>query len=41
MKKKLSDHLSFIEKYKAPKEYKTLEELILNPTLDKAQKSSK
>lgn len=34
---KLSDKLSVIEKYKTPREYQSLEDLILNPTLAKAQ----
>ena len=35
----LSDNLSTIEKYKTPKEYKSMEDFILDPTLQNAQKA--
>lgn len=35
----LSDNLSTIEKYKTPKEYQSMEDFILNPTLQNAQKA--
>lgn len=37
--KLLSDNLSVIEKYKTPKEYQSLENFILNPSLQNAQKA--
>jgi hypothetical protein len=37
--KLLSDNLTTIEKYKTPREYQSLEDFILNPTLENAQKA--
>lgn len=37
--KLLSDNLSIIEKYKTPREYQSLEDFILDPTLQNAQKA--
>lgn len=37
--KLLSDNLSTIEKYKTPREYQSLENVILEPTLENAQKA--
>lgn len=37
--KKLSDNLSLIEKYKTPREYQSLEDFILTPSLQNAQKA--
>lgn len=37
--KMLSDNLSILEKYKTPREYKSLEDLLFNPTLENAQKA--
>lgn len=37
--KKLSDNLSIIEKYKTPKDYQSLEDFIINPSLANAQKA--
>lgn len=37
--KLLSDNLSVIEKYKTPREYQSLEDFILDPTLKNAQKA--
>ncbi len=36
---KLSDKLSVIEKYKTPREYQSLEDFIMSPTLENAQKA--